>query len=235
MELLAVMVIIGLLVVLLFPSMLQLISATKETKCLYNVRTLLGATFAYCADHGGNYPALKYDEKADGTIDQDSGGVSLCVILHPEYVKNKSMRCPLITPSHIKDPKLLGYKYAINAGLLRSYPTSTAQLPVAAYRVALISELMNDTAWTTVSHLNTTMNKGKLFGDDVAWNYQFHGSKEHRGLNMGFLDGHVQLVKPDNNDFGSKSATYGNATNSGFFYSSAQFEAMKANKNGEYP
>lgn len=114
----------------------------------------------------------------------------------------------------------------MNLGLLHNYPIF-AQVPAPLSRVVLISETIHDTSWTVVSHLNTTMNKGKAFGDNVQWDYQYHGSRERRGLNMGFVDGHVELVCPVNNEWGSSSPTYGNETNGGYFYVTSQFSKMK--------
>lgn len=77
------------LVALLFPALLNVRSAAKGALCMQNVRTVLLASLNYSLDHGGGFPRLGFDE----TGEQE--GLSLCVVLHPTYLKQKSIRCPL--------------------------------------------------------------------------------------------------------------------------------------------
>lgn len=222
-ELLFGLAILAVLAGLLFPVFTVIRAQTRQTVCLGNVRSVLTATIAYTLDKGGHFP----------TVDQIGEG-SLVNLLHPDYLTKKTVFCP-IRPKNFQKPANMPYEpfsYAYNIGLVRNFPSYTT-VNAPHHRVVLISELSNDTNFSTVGHLNSTLNRGRELGTpDYPIDGQYHGSKARRGLNMGFLDGHAELVRPERNDFGYESPSgYGNETNGGYFYTQTQFTKIK---NGEW-
>jgi prepilin-type processing-associated H-X9-DG protein len=219
-ELVLAICVLAILVILLFPALSMVRSASRQAVCIGNVRTMLQATLSYTHDNNGRFP----------TVDEDGGG-SLSVLLHPTYLQRKVIFCPIRPRGFVKTGVGEPYSYAFNIGLARTF-SHFALVPAPNNRVVLISELSNDTSFYTVGHLNNTMNRGRDLGtEDMTYDAQYHGSKERRGLNMGFLDGHAELVRPENNDFSHKSSSgYGDETNGGYFYAESQFKNMKEGK-----
>jgi len=218
------------LAALLYPALTMLQAQKRQTICASNVRTVLGATLAYTTDHGGRFP-LTYTPKAGTEDEYEITGKSLWDLLNPHYIeKKRTVYCPIRPKDFRKPANVAGepYSYAYNIGLAKQFPSfGTVNAP--HHRVVLISELNNNTNFSTVNHLNNTMNRGRDLGTpDFPINAQYHGSKARRGLNMGFLDGHVELIRPENNDFGHASPNgYGNATNGGYFYAESQFKKIR--------
>ena len=211
-EILVTIVIIGILAALVLPAVKQMMDKGKSVTCLGNVRTYGLATLACIAENQG-FP---------------QGDVVTQQWLTPEYLPG-----PLYCPTKPVKFKTAGrFCYGINAGLAKNYPKAIS-LPVPSSRVVLVSEMWYWDSFDSGKNLNQTIwgnSSGEVGSEGVTRPPQYHGSKEARGLNMFFLDGHAQLVPSVGNDWKKPSPVYGDGKNDGYFYDAAQFGLMKAGK-----
>ncbi len=224
-EVLMVLIVLVVLVALSLPVLSRIRAAQKRVACLNNTRTVLQASLNYSNDDNGGFPILEFYENSKGEVLQK--GLTLSSLLGKSgHLKEKTVICPIADKSYINNHTKLGFKYAINIGLIWSFP-KIRQVPAPHSRVSLISEFYADTCWRNAGDLNSTMNKGIDLGDDTIRNAQYHGSRQERGLHMGFLDGHCELIQPEKNDW-SKGRTLGGKNNpGGYYYTEGAFNDMK--------
>jgi len=195
------------------------------------MRTYGLATLAYAAEHNGlpNYlgrtsEAVKYDSSNGGWI----------LALYPTYINLKAenkLRCPLANAADKKNS--LEYQYALNAALCYFYPKLIG-LPVPSSRVVLAMEGHAET-YTFGANLANKSMWGNVQGpsgdaqEDSSQPIQYHGSSTQRGLHCFFLDGHTELVFPQDGNW-KNSPTYGamegGKDNGGYFYDHIQFSRM---------
>lgn len=139
---------------------------------------------------------------------------------------SEGMKCPTAKTNKRKAT------YAGNLLLCQYFPTLTG-IPAPASRVVLAAEREYPSGFTSATHFNMTIwgaTESQVKGDreaneGKAQTPQYHGTREKRGLHFYFLDGHIELVYPIDNDF-FLAPVLGNATNGGYFYHNAQFERM---------
>ena len=211
-EILVTIVIIGILVGLVAPGVKQMMDKGKSATCLGNVRTYGLATLSCIAENQGFPP----------------GDILTQQWLIPEYIPR-----PLYCPTKPAKFTTAGrFCYGINAGLAKNYPKALS-IPVPSSRIVLVSEMWYWESFESGKNLNQTIwgnSSGEVGSEGVTRPPQYHGSKEARGLNMFFLDGHAQLVPSVGNDWKKPSPVYGDGKNDGYFYDAAQFGLMKAGK-----
>lgn len=217
-ELLVVIVILSILIVLLIPSGQRFYNAGLKTVCLGNMRSYGLAVMNMVADQGGIFGATNVQD------------ISFKDLLVPAYLDNE-LRCPLASSADMTNK--YGFRYGGNAGLFFNFPNLKG-LPAPPSRVILASEDYTS-GFYSPTHFNMTMwgiKDGQSPGPEnegSARRAQYHGSPDHRGLNVFFLDGHAATVMPTDNDWW-QPPTLGTATNGGYFYNRTQFSAMKTGK-----
>jgi len=105
-ELLIVITIIGVLMGLLFPAVIDAMKAANETKCQANLKQLAEAMLTYCSDHDGSFPLYPTGTKPGSASDwlyrpATSGGQNLNdfskgLLLANKYIGNDEiLYCPL--------------------------------------------------------------------------------------------------------------------------------------------
>jgi len=205
-EVLIGVVIVGILVAMIVPSLGRFVEKGKSTACLGNVKSLVSAYRIWIIDVGGMAP---------------SSGITAfnySKAFIPEYLPEE-LRCPNI-PTHEARKKSIGFRYAFNDYLRQTYP-SLSGFPVPLSRIVLVAECYSfANGFWSPTHLNTTMNGST--GSDLK--PQVHSG----GLHLGFLDGHAELIKPTGGDWWNPP-TYGNK-NGGLYYHGTHFLDMKAGK-----
>ena len=105
-ELLIVITIIGVLMGLLFPAVIDAMKAANETKCQANLKQLAEAMLTYCSDHDGSFPLYPTGTQPGSASDwlyrpATSGGQNLNdfskgLLLANKYIGNDEiLYCPL--------------------------------------------------------------------------------------------------------------------------------------------
>ncbi len=229
-ELLVVLAVIATLLMLFFPALGRMRDASREVVCMGNLRAYGSAVLTYAAENNG-LPAWN----GLGPGDQTGGSTypNFDSWLIPRYLAAK-LRCPLMT--NAEEKLTTGFRYGGSAALAQHYPRLKG-IPAPAHRVVLALESYGSSFWSP-THLNMTMwgvsdanakDERTRIHEGSVRRPQFHGTRENRGLNLLFLDGHAALVRPVKGDWYQKP-TYGDATNGGDFYDRVQFGNMKNGK-----
>lgn len=213
-ELLTVITIIGILAGLILPVLKNVIDKGKSIICLGQVRSYGIALLAYAADNQG----LPYwDGASPPTPNLQSWVV-------PQYMP-KQLFCPLATDEMRRTGRTT---YAANGAICPYYPKLMG-IPAPSSRIVLVSELYYGDAFTGPTHFNRTIwgnGTGAAGEEGTVRTPQYHGSKDARGINMFFLDGHAALVPSINNDW-YISPLSGDANNGGYFFAFYHFLRLK--------
>lgn len=226
-ELLVTVAVIGAVAAILLPVLGRVKEEARTVQCAANIRAYGNALMAFIADHNQSLPDRTTPEAAERNPLRYGSWAQ-------PYLERplKELRCPLINAEERKGN--VGFAYSGNGGLPNVYPR-LKDIPAPMSRVVLAAEMYAwvDGFWVS-GHMNRTVwgngNGGAAPGDEgTARRPQYHGSREHRGIHLYFLDGHVQRVSAPDNDW-AKGPTYGNATNGGYFYTTGQFTNMKTGK-----
>lgn len=236
-EILAIAAILGLLAALLTPVVFRAVSQGRSAQCLANMRTFGMGLLMYAADNGG-FPN-RIGSTAPVHFNSSNGGLILA--LYPAYIDRPSklrLRCSLANAKE-REGNALPYQYAANVSFSYYFPKLRG-LPVPSSRAVLAMECAAETYTVGTSTANRAMwgnpegppsdpgERAALEGNNLL-RLQYHGSRSKRGLHCFFLDGHTELVVPENGNWKS-SPTYGGKEdgkdNGGYFYDYLQFIKM---------
>ena len=226
-ELLVSIVIILIVSALVFPVYQNIQRNAKAVQCLSNLRNYGSGVLAYAADNSG-FPWRDGNATRNLTPGATKPNFEAWVRPYLHKAEDARLRCPL---KGIDDNN---FNYSGNGALCIYYPQLKG-IPVPASRVALAAETYAPDTFYHSVHLNMTMwgiseadAQGGVdgFGEGQARKPHYHGTAHARGLNIFFLDGHVQLITPAKNDW-REAPTFGNPTNGGYFYEKSQFSHMK--------
>lgn len=232
-ELLVVISLVGLLVALVFPAMRAVRLSGVQAECAANMRSYGVALLAYAQEHQG-LP----DRRGS------SEGVHYTDLLVPRYLAVHSsasgrrlLHCPVMTEEDRQKVAQVGFgfEYGGNLSLSRYYPTLRG-IPAPLHRVVLAAEgyyhrfhdhtHLNATIWGAGADEASDPNRRES-AEGRLWTPQYHGRSSQRGLHFFFLDGHVELVCPTDNQW-LNEPTYGTPANGGYFYDQRQFHQMSS-------
>lgn len=210
-ELLATVTILAILIVLIFPAVSKVVAKGKSAKCLGNVRSAGIAYRFYVADQGGRLPSINEVPLA---------GIDYYNALIPAYLPAE-LRCPNADGKDLGRER--GFRYGWN-DTVRCYFPSFMGFSVADSKIVLVSEMYLTIAWWSATHLNSTMEGS---GDDPE-NRLFRKPQSHfGGLNLGFLDGHAEWIKPADITW-RNPPTYGMGHGTeGYYYNLGQISKMR--------
>ena len=231
-ELLIVVAILAVLSALIFPSLGSVIQSAKAAKCMGNMRNYGSALLAYASDNNG-LP----EWGGSGYLPRPAFEAWVRPYLHQTQAKR--LRCPL-GPARSPQDLNNSFNYCGNSSLCIAYP-KIQSIPIPPARVVLAFECYGaDDGGRTVHFNMTTWGIGEAEGGNTSakaedfaqiknsgrYPSQGHGSAEKPGLNLFFLDGHVELVQPDTgNWYGAPG--YDWRTGKGIFYDLGHFNAFK--------
>lgn len=221
-ELLVVITIVAVLAAILLPVLGRTKDAARATGCITHIRAYGNAVVAFIADNNRSLPDRSTEDLRKTT------GLAFTTWIQP-YLDGpvKDLHCPIANAEERETDS--GFGYSGNGALTESYPRPY-DVPAPASRIVLAAEMYYWDGFLTAAHLNRTIwgNAGGVDPVDEGTKRrpQYHGSRDHRGLHLYFLDGHVELVSATNNNW-KNSPTYGNATNGGPYYDVSQFLRMK--------
>lgn len=217
MEMLICISILIILLALILPGLSSMQKRAQATQCLANLRTYGVAVLTAVAD---NQSLPYWDGKPEASTETEKPNWDQW--LFPDYLSHR-LHCSSSFTSDNKRTaaqKKLRYGYSGNEALCTYYPKLVG-IPAPASRVVLAAEFVLLDNCFGADALTASMRGGN------SSNPQYHGTPERRGGHVFFLDGSSTLVQPHENDW-SKSPTYGDANNNGYFYDYNQFKKMKA-------
>lgn len=233
-EILAVVVILAILAVLLFPSIKSLRERMLTIKCASNIRTYGLAVLSMAGDQGG----LPYwDGKGTASTETGQPGYNKKLTGGGYLQTTPPIRCPLADSSRYH--KINGryrFPYAGNMALNEYFPK--LNVPAPLHRVVLAAETNDWDGFENQKSLNSVMWRGGEPGEEGAIRddrmpiARYHGSPEKRGLHFFLLDGSVQLVFPVDNDWTKEPvrAPITGVASTGYFYHTTQFANLKNGK-----
>ncbi|MEO6847190.1 MAG: type II secretion system protein [Chthoniobacterales bacterium] len=213
-ELLAVIAVIAILLALLIPGLQIMREWGKAASCLSNIRQLNVAYHSMFADNG------KLPQVAPGVH------YNWSAYMIPTYLAAE-LRCPS-TRNATEKAYRYTFRYAYNDALNDYYPTLNG-LPVPASQVLIVSEAYYfPEGLTSYTAMNLTM-LGTIPNPYISGDSGFRAQNHFGGLNLGFLDGHAELVKPNGNTWSPTSTTYAHAPSSdtGLYYYGDQFRRVR--------
>ncbi len=236
-EILATVVILGVLVALLMPAVSRATGQAQSAQCLSNMRTFGAGLLMYAADNDGFPNRIG---SADPVHFNSSNG-GLINALYPAYIDRpgaRRLRCPLANARE-REGSGLPYQYAANVSFSFYYPKLTG-LPLPSSRVVLAMECAAETYTAGASAANRAMwgnpdgppadpAERAALEKNTLLRLQYHGAQSGRGLHCFFLDGHTGLVVPENGNWKSGptyGAKEGGKDNGGYFYDYLQFIKM---------
>lgn len=229
-ELLSAVLVLSVLVALIFPTFTKAVESGKQSACLQNLRTFGAGTLSLISE--GSLPY--WDGKPGGQMADGSTYPDFYEwLVDGEYIPGeRKLRCP--KASGRDRERTLGMQYGANSAFCIYFNRNPMAIPFPQSRVVLAAEAYS-AGFNIPGHLNRTIwaNDSAAIGPEVEgtakdWpTPQFHGSKEKRGLNLFFLDGHVQFVQAVDNDW-RKEPIYGANDNQGYIYDRDQMRRIKA-------
>lgn len=229
-EILVGILVLTALIAIILPFLNLATEKGKQITCLQNLRVFGTGCLTYITDNKG----LPY---WDGQPGSQMGTNSTYPNFYQWLVDGgyipggRTLRCS--KASSEDHQRTYGMQYGGNAGLCIHYNTNPFSIPFPTSRVVMAAESYSGN-FSIAGHLNRTIwgsdssvTNSSVEGTAPGWpTPQYHGSREQRGLNLFFMDGHAKHVTTVNNDW-RLSPIYGANDNEGFIYDRDQIRRIK--------
>jgi prepilin-type processing-associated H-X9-DG protein len=222
-ELLVVIAIIALLAALLYPSIQGAMDSAKTAKCQAHMRLLVQACHAFAADNNGSLPPLYTFKVLFPEIEQTKDKIATGngVFAWPDFIRpyvgdDAAFSCPALRAnattgyggiSSATHPLGIGLNYNTIAEILKNPQEFQKVIRVDNPSKVVLFADAGGGAFSTGNFRirkdtqgcgSAIMRGNTESGDQVM--------PRHRGkANIAFLDGHVQLLAPDEIDWGARN------------------------------